>query len=484
MRLIIEARLADGDSDTVNDGDGVLAVIERRDCSLDQLGLTLAEGRSLLAKVQAELISKQVQWWRSGQAHCGLCGDPLRHKDSRSTVLRTVYGKVIVKSPRLWSCACEQTAQTPRRVVHPLSKTLTRRVTPELEYLQAKWAAHLPYRQATTMLKEVLPLNKDISFSGARNRIHTLGKLLDADIERDIAKLPQPATDVQVRESSHVAAVSVDSAWLRSCDQLRSPGGHVNIVTGRATFTDGPPKLYAYVHKEVKSAAARLDQFLSQNGVASDERVTVISDDAGEFAKTVEGSQLARGRILDWFHIAMKFQAAQRSVFGSKMIDSMERESVETEIIHAKWLVWHGKGNKALERIRALDSRLLAREGYEFNTLWWNLNTVSSYLKNNGRTLVNYGARHRKGLPISSGIAESAVNQVVSHRMAKKQQMRWTDEGAHCMAQVRVAIFNQEFSPHRVSELEIAASLHGKCIWAASPNRHRLTNRAGCATLH
>jgi hypothetical protein len=106
-------------------------------------------------------------------------------------VLRTVYGKVIVKSPRLWSCACEQTAQTPRRVVHPLSKTLTRRVTPELEYLQAKWAAHLPYRQATTMLKEVLPLNKGISFSGARNRIHTLGKLLDADIERDISKLPR-----------------------------------------------------------------------------------------------------------------------------------------------------------------------------------------------------------------------------------------------------------------------------------------------------
>jgi hypothetical protein len=234
------------------------------------------------------------------------------------------------------------------------------------------------------MLKEVLPLNKGISFCGARNRIHTLGKLLDADIERDIAKLPQPTTDVQVRESSHVAAVSVDSAWLRSCDQLRSPGGHVNIETGRATFTDGPPKLYAYVHKEVKSAAARLDQFLSQNGVASDERVTVISDDAGEFAKTVEGSQLARGRILDRFHIAMKFQAAQRSVFGSKMIDSMERESVETEIIHAKWLVWHGKGNKALERIRALDSRLLARKGYEFNALWWNLNTLSSYLKTTG----------------------------------------------------------------------------------------------------
>jgi hypothetical protein len=402
MRLIIEARLADGDNDTVEVGDGVLAVIERPDCCLAELGLTLAEGRSLLAKVQAGLISKQVQSWLSGQTHCRSCGAALSHKDSRSTVLRTVYGKVMVKSPRLWSCACQRNARTPRRVVHPLSQTLTTRVTPELEYLQAKWAVHLPYRQAAAMLKEVLPLDKGISFSGTGDRIHTLGKQLDADIERDIAKLPQAVADVQVRESSHVAAVSVDSAWLRNCDSGRGPGRHVNIVAGRATFTDGPPKLYAYVHREVTSAAARLDQFLSRNGVASDERVTVISDDAGEFAKTVEGSQLARGRILDWFHIAMKFQAAQRSVFGSKMIDSMDQESVETEITHAKWLVWHGKGSKAVERIKALDSRLLAREGYEFKTLWWNLNTVSSYLRNNAHTLVNYSARHRKGLPISS----------------------------------------------------------------------------------
>jgi hypothetical protein len=62
MRLIIEARLVDGDGDTVEEGGGVLAVVERPDCSLAELGLTLAEGRSLLAKVQAELISKQVQW--------------------------------------------------------------------------------------------------------------------------------------------------------------------------------------------------------------------------------------------------------------------------------------------------------------------------------------------------------------------------------------------------------------------------------------
>jgi hypothetical protein len=34
MRLIIEARLANEDNDTVEKGDGVLAVIERPDCVL------------------------------------------------------------------------------------------------------------------------------------------------------------------------------------------------------------------------------------------------------------------------------------------------------------------------------------------------------------------------------------------------------------------------------------------------------------------
>lgn len=53
----------------------------------------------------------------------------------------------------------------------------------------------------------------------------------------------------------------------------------------------------------------------------------------------------------------------------------------------------------------------------------------------------------------SSSIAESAVNLVVSHSMVKKQQMRWTDEGAHNLAQVRVAVLNGELSPARLAAL-------------------------------
>ena len=76
-----------------------------------------------------------------------------------------------------------------------------------------------------------------------------------------------------------------------------------------------------------------------------------------------------------------------------------------------------------------------------------NLGRLIGYLESNDRYLVNYQRRYYKGMPISSSIAESAVNEVVSWRMAKKRQMRWSDEGAHLLAQVRVQAINGELHP-------------------------------------
>ncbi|MDM0118116.1 ISKra4 family transposase [Variovorax sp. J22R133] len=397
-----------------------------------------------------------------------------------------------MKSQRSHLYYTSRKPSAPRSSSSPLCKALPSRTTPELQYLQAKWAAYLPYRQATALLKEVLPLGKAISHSSTRRTVRSVGKALDAEIECEIAWRPKTVAGDQIRQSASVASVCVDSAWIGHhsspkgrdaararallCSPLSRPSiqeRHVNIVAGRATFVGRAPRVYAYVHKEVPSAAARLDQFLARHGVEPNERVSVISDDAGEFVKAGAGSQLARGRILDWFHIAMKFKAAENSVFGSAVIEPLERTVVMNEIRSAKWLAWHGKGGKSVARIKALDDALMARKGYEYSTLWWNLQRASGYIKNNAATLVNYGARYRKGLPISSSIAESAVNLVVSHRMAKKQHMRWTDEGAQCLVQVRVAALNGELSPSRLSALARASQATSKRACHLAKAAHR-----------
>jgi hypothetical protein len=48
-------------------------------------------------------------------------------------------------------------------------------------------------------------------------------------------------------------------------------------------------------------------------------------------------------------------------------------------------------------------------------------------------------------LPTQAGKVHVDFNQVVSKRMVKKQQMRWTESGAHNLLQVRTKVLNDEF---------------------------------------
>jgi hypothetical protein len=57
----------------------------------------------------------------------------------------------------------------------------------------------------------------------------------------------------------------------------------------------------------------------------------------------------------------------------------------------------------------------------------------------------NYGERYRNGEKIASGFVESAINQVVSKRMVKKQQMGWSPCGAHLLLQVRARVLDEEW---------------------------------------
>ena len=66
-------------------------------------------------------------------------------------------------------------------------------------------------------------------------------------------------------------------------------------------------------------------------------------------------------------------------------------------------------------------------------------------MTNNRRFLPNYGERYRQGKIISTAFVESAVNQVVSKRFVKKQQMRWTPAGAHLLLQIRVQVLNGDW---------------------------------------
>jgi hypothetical protein len=73
------------------------------------------------------------------------------------------------------------------------------------------------------------------------------------------------------------------------------------------------------------------------------------------------------------------------------------------------------------------------------------LEDFSHYIGVNKNYIPNYGERYRNGERISTGFVESTVNEVISKRFVKKQQMRWTRRGAHLLLQVRVQVLNGEW---------------------------------------
>jgi len=74
------------------------------------------------------------------------------------------------------------------------------------------------------------------------------------------------------------------------------------------------------------------------------------------------------------------------------------------------------------------------------------LREFDTYIRANAGSIPNYGERYRAGEVISSSIAESAVDQVISKQMVKKQQMRWSPRGAHLLRQLRTRVLNDSLA--------------------------------------
>jgi hypothetical protein len=103
-----------------------------------------------------------------------------------------------------------------------------------------------------------------------------------------------------------------------------------------------------------------------------------------------------------------------------------------------KWFLCHGnvfRAPRTIDDIR-VDLQTLGI-GDEPSKLLKAVHEFDSYLRANAERIPNYGERHRRGETISTSFVESTVNQVVSKRMVKKQQMRWSPQGAHLFPQVR-----------------------------------------------
>ena len=101
---------------------------------LASLGLTLAEGKRLLAGIQREIVAAQARDHAVRRPGCRRCEGVCRVKDYRQHAIATLFGQVAVRLPRFRCAGCataEAGVEGPSHV----------RSTPELDRLRAQLSA-------------------------------------------------------------------------------------------------------------------------------------------------------------------------------------------------------------------------------------------------------------------------------------------------------------------------------------------------------
>ncbi|MCG8352217.1 MAG: hypothetical protein MI924_31005 [Chloroflexales bacterium] len=110
------------------------------------------------------------------------------------------------------------------------------------------------------------------------------------------------------------------------------------------------------------------------------------------------------------------------------------------------WYLWHGNAFRALQEIQGVQWELAGDEEElpASTKLAKSVRALYGSIEANQQFIPNNGKRDRYGEAIATGFVESTVNLVISKRMVKKQQMRWTKKSAHLLLKVRTQVLNDD----------------------------------------
>ena len=277
-------------------------------------------------------------------------------KDSKTVVYRTAFGKARLDSPRLYSrcggCGASALAQAS---FSPLAEALPERTHPQWLWLQSRYAAVMSYRLAQIFLRDAFPAGRSLPVSSVKVNTRRVGQRLDAETLTAVDTIvlgPRRSPEESPPDGPRIE-LEIDAGYIRAVPRREG----VRCLAVVASKLVRPLARHGYAHAYAGTynphQGARQQAFLASLGVPPDARVTVLSDggDDVEFA-----CRLPRPteRVLDWWHIAMRFEHLLTGVRGLRHMDPSTKLELARRIEGAKWLLWHGRQERCLQRLEAL----------------------------------------------------------------------------------------------------------------------------------
>jgi hypothetical protein len=458
IRIQIVMEAANGESERVED----IAELERISPQPETLGLTLAESKAVLQGIQQRMVSEQVAEYMTQFNTCPDCGARRTKKGQHTLVYRTLFGKLNLISPRLYDCACHQPHQQ-RHSSSPLATWLNAHSSPELLYLETKFASLMSYGLSIRLLSEVLPIADEVNATSMRRHQQQIAERIESELGEEQFQFITGCPDEwgQQPRPEPPMTVGLDGGYVHASDQKSRTEGWFEVITGKSVKADGDAKVFAFVNKYDVKPKRRLYEVLKSQGLQMNQQVVFLSD-GGDTVRSLQHYLSPESEhLLDWFHITMRLTVMKQMTKGvitelaaqkkpQKEVDESENADVPARLLKQlesiKWHLWHGNVTEALARIHDVDDDLEIWEENPTNKkkLLKLVHEFETYIRANGAFIPNYGDRYRHNETISTAFVESTVNYVISKRFVKKQQMRWTQRGAHLLLQTRVQVLNDD----------------------------------------
>ncbi|MEI6628179.1 MAG: ISKra4 family transposase, partial [Alphaproteobacteria bacterium] len=304
---------------------------ERQELSAETLGLTLEEAKTINSEIQKKMVDHQIKDFLAHHRFCQCCGKKLSIQGYHSLIYRTIFGKICLNSPRLLTCKCKPQS---RSSFSPLPLVLTKHISPELSYLEAKWASLMSYGMTVKLLEEVLPLK--IHSSSIFNNLEKVSTRLETELEEEKPffitgcqqewdQLPRPGVPI---------TVSLDGGYIHAREGANRKAGWFEAIVGKSLQEGHESRRFGYVTDYDTKPTRRLHEMLNNQGLQMNQELTFLTD-GGDNVRNLPLYLSPRSEhFLDWFHITMKITVIKQM---SKNTLGKKYEDFEKKFERIKW---------------------------------------------------------------------------------------------------------------------------------------------------
>jgi len=306
--------------------------LDKREDKKYSVGLSLLESKELLKELQKKIIYHQAEDYTKYHRACPCC---LRNRQSKGYHLiqyKTLFGIVSIPSLRLYNCKCS-TSST--KTFSLLNSFLSDHISPELQYIETKWASLMSYGLTAKLLQDVLPVSSTQNAATVRNHLHKTAELQEKELEkkpeyltgcpRDWGNLPTPGKPM---------TVGIDGGYVRNWHHKNT---NFEIIAGKSFSKTTPTKRFGFVQTLDDHPRRRLMNMLNTQGMQNNQQITFLSDGADNVRDLQYRMYPESEHVLDWFHIAMRMTVLNQFAKGLAHSDLNEGNKIKKELESTKW---------------------------------------------------------------------------------------------------------------------------------------------------